>query len=309
LGLQSASSGPLNSIAANVERARAVRKAIGDHCADVVLSLGDRCNVLMLLSTVGLRSRKIISERADPILQPLSTGWNLLRRLAYPMATLHISQSNYASAWIRERFPSLPCLVLGNAGELDPDGTGREASSHDSTGVRLIAVGRLTRQKGFDLLLAAMAMAGSRTQAPLQLVVAGEGEERQALLARSEELALNVRFLGRVTDVRRALLDADIFVMPSRWEGFPNAMVEAMTLGLPVIAARCKGGMEDVLNGSADPCALDFPPGDVTALADQIVRLAGDAELRSRLGSQGRLRAADYSPARVAAAWCEVVEA
>lgn len=105
-------------------------------------------------------------------------------------------------------------------------------------------------------------MARYRTKVMLQLHVAGDGEERSALAALAADLKLgdSVRFLGRVRDIRQVLLDADVLVMPSRWEGFPNAMIEAMALGLPVIAARCKGRVEDILDTGAGPCALDFPP-------------------------------------------------
>jgi glycosyltransferase involved in cell wall biosynthesis len=175
--------------------------------------------------------------------------------------------------------------------------------------VQFVAIGRLTQQKGIDLLLAAMALARARTSIPVKLVVAGEGEDRAALAYQSTQLALDdcVSFLGRVSDIRQVLLDADAFVMPSRWEGFPNAMIEAMALGVPVIVARCPGGIEDILGESNDPCGLEFSPGDVAALADRIVQCAEDPALRVLLGSRARVRAADYSPACIAACWRDVV--
>ena len=311
LDLQAPSGSLVGAILANLKRWRAVRKAVMDHRADVVLSLGDRSNVLMLLATLGMRCRKVISERADPVLQPLSRGWHLLRRWSYPMATLHVSQSSYASTWIRAHFPSLQCKVIGNAGDLEVDALDPVPGAGDQELVRILAVGRLSCEKGVDLLLRAMALARHRTKVTLQLHVAGDGEDRSALVAQAADLKLgdSVRFLGRVRDIRQVLLDADVFVMPSRWEGFPNAMIEAMALGLPVITARCKGGVEDILDTGAEPCALDFPPGDIEAMANRMVQLAEDAELRHLLAARGLKRAADYSPARIAKAWCTAIEA
>ena len=307
LGLQAPSRSKLGGVAANVQRWQAVRNAVIHHRAEVVLSLGDRTNVLMLLSTIGIRCRKIISERTDPALQSLSRGWNLLRRLSYPMANLHVSQSNYASAWIRARFPSLNCRVIGNSGELRQEGAIVVRGYREQ--FQFAAVGRLSHEKGIDLLLAAMALARNWTAMPFQLVVAGDGVARSALVDQVRELGLNdcVTFLGRVNDVGSVLRNADAFVIPSRWEGFPNAMLEAMASGMPVIAARCRGGVVDVLDTDGEPCALDFPPGDVEALASRLVQLMEDADLRRRLSARARLRAEDFSEARIAEAWRDVV--
>lgn len=309
LDLLAPSSSALRAIIANVRRWRAVRGAITAHQADVVLSLGNRSNVLMLLASIGIRCRKLISERADPERPPLSRGWALLRRLSYPFATLHVSQSTYASNWMAQRFPALPCRVIGNAGDASR-AAGPEPRRAACGSLRIIAVGRLSREKGIDLLLEAVAQARHHCTVLLELAIIGEGEDLGALQAQAARLGLSalVRFAGRVQDVPQQLLSADVFILPSRWEGFPNAMIEAMSLGLPVIAARCRGGVEDILGGDEAQCALGFPPEDVAALAACIVRIAGDASLRQQLGRRAWARAADYSPTRIATAWCQVVE-
>lgn len=309
LDLLAPSRGLPGAIVANFRRLRAVRRAVRVHRAQVMVGLGDRSNVLMLLATLGLRVRKLISERADPVRQPLSRGWTLLRWLTYPFASMHVSQSNYVSEWLKQRFPALPCRVIGNAGDAAQE-VALEPRRATGGPLRLIAVGRLTRQKGLDLLLDACARALPGCSIPLQLLIVGDGEDRAALQAQVARLGLGdaVQFVGRVHNVHQRLQAADVFVLPSRWEGFPNVMIEAMAVGLPVIAARCRGGVEDILGSEQGQYALDFPPEDTAALADCIIRIAEDAALRQQLARQALVRAADYSPARIAAAWCAAVE-
>ena len=310
LDLLAPSRGLPGAIVANLRRLRAVRRAVRVHRAQVMVGLGDRTNVLMLLATLGLRVRKLISERADPVRQPLSRGWTLLRWLTYPFATMHVSQSNYVSEWLKQRFPALPCRVIGNAGDAAQE-VALEPRRATGEPLRLIAVGRLSREKGLDLLLDACARALPGCSVPLQLIIVGDGEDRADLQAQVARLGLGdaVQFVGRVHNVHQRLQAADVFVLPSRWEGFPNVMIEAMAVGLPVIAARCRGGVEDILGSEQGQYALDFPPEDTAALADCIIRIAEDAALRQQLARQALVRAADYSPARIAKAWCTAIEA
>lgn len=308
LGVLSARESLLGGIVANFERLRSVRKQVLLHQAEVVLSLGDRSNVLLLLATFGLRCRKLISERGDPERQPLPFPWNLLRRMSYPTASLHVSQSTYASAWIGKRFPSLACQVIGNAGELGglPCGDLEKKRS----GFQFAAIGRLSHEKGMDILLAAMALVRSWAVEPVRLVLGGDGVELESLRAQAARLGIDevVTFAGRVADVRGLLCESDAVVIPSRWEGFPNAMIEAMTLGLPVVVARCRGGIEDVLETAGAPCALDFPPGDVQALARRMIEILVDARLREEMRLSALARAADFSAERVSAAWREAIQ-
>ena len=309
LGLQQASRTRISAVLANIRRAFAVRNAVRRHHADVVVCFGDRNNVLMLLATMGVACRKIISERADPVADPLSRGWSILRKVCYPMASLHVSQSAYVSEWITRHFPSLPCQIIGNTGDLvmvQADVPERKFGSP----IRFIAVGRLTRQKGIDLLLQAFSLAIEKSSVSIQLVIVGDGEDREALITLADTLGIRgkVEFLGRSHQVRAQLELSDVFVLSSRYEGFPNVMIEAMTMGLPVIAARCPGGVEDILDNADGPFFLDYSSEDVMTLAKHMLLLATDENLRDRLGLNSLRRAADYSPERISKSWLAVVD-
>jgi glycosyltransferase involved in cell wall biosynthesis len=174
----------------------------------------------------------------------------------------------------------------------------RAALGVPQDGVVVVAVSRLVRHKGYPELLAAM------RDVPAELWVVGErlasdhGADLEPVFAGSG-LGPRLRRLGYRTDVPAILSAADIFVLPSHFEGLPMSIIEAMLTGLPVVATDIRGPREQVVAGAT---GLLVPPGQVPPLAAALRRLAGDAALRSRLGEAGRARAIElYDEARVVA--------
>lgn len=148
-------------------------------------------------------------------------------------------------------------------------------------------VGRLDYQKGLDTLMAAMEPVMGRRD-DVYLVIAGQGPMRASAERFAARAGRRVRLAGFVEDVRALYSAADALVMPSRWEGLPLTAVEAMAAGLPVAGTRVEGLSEVVLDGLT---GVLVEAEDAPALAEAMLHLAGDAELRSRLGRSGRDRA------------------
>jgi glycosyltransferase involved in cell wall biosynthesis len=153
-----------------------------------------------------------------------------------------------------------------------------------SSDVLVGAIGRLDQQKGFSVLIAAMARL---KHAPLRCVILGEGPERPRLEALIEDngLAGTVRLLGEKDDVPSWLSAFDIYCLPSLWEGLPNSLLEAMALGLPVAASSVDGVPEAVVDGES---GLLVPPSDPAALADALTKLAGDSAARERFSAAAK---------------------
>lgn len=162
-------------------------------------------------------------------------------------------------------------------------------------GATLAFAGRLTAQKSLHVAVEAVARADG-----VVLVVAGEGPDREPLerLAGQLGIADRVRFLGpqpreRVLELFRA---ADAAVLSSSWENFPHTVVEALTVGTPVLATRA-GGVDEVVAHERNGLLVER--GDVEALGAAIRRFFEDAELRERLRAGAAPSVADYAPARV----------
>ena len=148
----------------------------------------------------------------------------------------------------------------------------------------LLAVGRLVEQKGHDVLLAALA---TRPLAEATLVLVGRGELETSLRASAAAMPGRVVFAGVRTDVPALMAAADLFVMPSRWEGFGLVAAEAMTAGRAVVASRVSALPEVVEHGVT---GLLVPPDDPDALAAAIASLLADPAKRDAFGAAGRDR-------------------
>lgn len=151
----------------------------------------------------------------------------------------------------------------------------------------LVTVARFTAQKDHETLVRALCEV-LETYPAVKLLLIGSGEEQPRIEALSDELAIsnNIRFLGQRTDVNDILAGADIFVLPSRFEGLPLAVLEAMSLGVPVIAARIGGTVEAL--GDNHPYYAE--PGNPTSLAATIGRALSDPARLAEAGTAGRER-------------------
>jgi glycosyltransferase involved in cell wall biosynthesis len=168
-------------------------------------------------------------------------------------------------------------------------------ASFGMRGLTLAFAGRLTAQKSLGLALRALAHVDD-----VDLLIAGEGDERASLETTVAELGLSerVRFLGplargRVIDLFRA---ADAAILSSSWENFPHTVVEALAAGTPVISTDA-GGVAEVVHDDVN--GLLVPAGDLDALGAAVRRFAGDAELRERLRAAAEPSVAEYAPERV----------
>jgi glycosyltransferase involved in cell wall biosynthesis len=196
--------------------------------------------------------------------------------------------------------PGKPVAIVHNPVD------GKEIRSRAESGTskgrvfRLCAIGRLTRQKGIDTLLRALGLVGSELPRRWELVVLGDGPLRVSLERLVARLALDdhVIFAGWVENPYALLTKADVFVHPARWEGFGLAIVEALALGVPILATSCPGGPSDILADGR--WGVLVPPDDPAALGGALLRLIEDADLRHRLSLAGVERAVDFSPVAVA---------
>lgn len=295
LDLPKSGSSPQRGLFANIARARKLRRLIVEARPDAVLSFIHTSNVLTILASLGTRSRVVVSERMQPAVDPtLSTAWKVLRKMFYRKADAVVAQSREAAQWIREHCGRSAVVIPNAVRALPPPDNARE--------LLVLAIGRLTHQKGFDLLLRAFA----KLAAPLRdwkLVIIGEGPERANLLQLRDGLNLGgrVEFEGPVADIERFMARAGLVVQPSRYEGFPNVVLESMGMGAAVIAANCPSGPADLIEDSVNGRLV--PVEDVEALQHAMEELMSQPELRARLGREASKVRERFRQDRIMAQW------
>ena len=169
-----------------------------------------------------------------------------------------------------------------------PAASEAQAGSSDySARRRILGVGRLSVEKGFENLLYAFAQV--RTRYPdWSLVIVGEGPQRPVLESLRERLGLSesVSLPGLEPTLWDCSNRVGLFVLCSHFEGFPNALCEAMARGIPVIATDCPSGPREIIDDGEN--GLLVPPGDVGALADAMIALLSDPIRRARMGDCAR---------------------
>jgi glycosyltransferase involved in cell wall biosynthesis len=276
--------GASQAILNNIGRIKALRQVFARERPDRLISFLDRTNILVLLASLGLDIPVIVSERADPNRLPSKSVWGLLRRMVYPWAKQVVSLSMGVDAcfsWL----PAAKRTVIYNP---------LMEQRHDSKSVPsdllqenrnyLVAMGRLVKEKGFDLLIRAFAEA-RRRHPDWSLLILGEGGEKPALLELAANLGLESSLFlpGWVDNPFPILKHCQLFVLSSRTEGFGNVLVEAMASGLPVISFDCPFGPREIIRDGIDGVLV--APENVEAMACAIDRLMADAAERARLSA------------------------
>jgi glycosyltransferase involved in cell wall biosynthesis len=238
-------------------------------------------------------------NRLHPVRAAVRAGMYAL----FPRADAVVAPSRGVAGELARMIPALAgsIPVIHNAGwdslaqlrAAEPlDAPGRPA------GPLVVACGRLAEQKGFGVLLEAMARV--RTKLPAQLWIVGEGPRRRDLERTAAGLGLEscVRFCGHQRNPYRYMAAADLFVLSSLWEGFGNVVAEAMACGTPVVSTDCPHGPGEIVRDGVS--GLLVPPGDPAALAGAMLRVLGDPALGARLARNGLARSRDFHAERVA---------
>jgi glycosyltransferase involved in cell wall biosynthesis len=297
------SRGVLHALWGNIRRILRLRRAIQESSPELVLAFTDQTNVLTLLATRGLGVPVVVSERIDPLQHRLGRFWAWARRRTYPWASVVVVQTQRVRQWASGFVRGDRLAVIPNAVSAPRAPAGGVPSIPQPA---IVAMGSLVRRKGFDMLLEAFAGA-AHDQPEWGLVIFGEGPDRGALEAQARALRIDdrVQMPGTVATPHQVLAQAALFVLSSRVEGFPNALLEAMSVGCAVASFDCPSGPADIITDGVD--GLLVPAGDTAALSAALRRLIADPALRARLGGAARAVNRRFSREAIAAEWESVL--
>lgn len=276
-----------------------LRRLMRSLLPDCVLSFIDQSNILTLMAAMGLTTRVIVAERIDPrVNNTLGRAWILARFLVYQRAQLVLAQTKTVAEWMARHW-RVKTTVIPNFLRLMPEPTNERTPC-------IVSVGRLVPQKAFDLSIRAFGLIAAK-HPDWRYVILGDGPCREEWMELCNELDLTerVRFEGVVENVEHWLAHASICVQPSRFEGFPNAVMEAMAMGVATISTDCRSGPADLIEHMHD--GILVPTNDVEAIAHAMDKLMSNEALRVSLGLRAMSVRERLSCARIMQKWNQVL--
>ena len=281
-----------------------LRRLVKGERPDLVLALPEKVNVWTVLFLLGTGVPVVVSERNDPKRHPPSRVKRLLRRLVYPLCPGFVFQTGMQAAYFSRAIQNRG-RVLDNPLETEHLPMPLPMEQRENT---VVAAGRLNGQKNFPLLITAFARA-AKAFPDWKLVIYGEGEEETALRSLIQTLGMEERIClpGFTRTLAEQINGAGIFVLSSDFEGLPNALMEAMALGMPVIATDCPAGGPKALIQPNENGIL-IPVGDADALTHALTSLMGDPARRKALGNAALLLKNRLEAGAVAEKWREYLE-
>ncbi len=298
---------PIHALFNNLRRLRRLRHVIAEAQPDAVLAFMPTANVLALMAAQQTGTPVVVSERVHPPFLDLSPVRRWLQRRYYPSAARIVVLSRESADWFERRYGLSNTAVIPNSINLpmtqhDPVVDPGQIVPADRNVA--LGVGRLVPQKQPELVLEAFAAVGDESW---HLVMIGGGSKAEEIEQLAARLGIADRFtlLARVGNMQDWYERASVYVSASSYEGFPNALLEAMACGCACLAFDCPTGPGDLIEN--DKNGLLVALDDVPEFRRGLVSLCNDPSLRERLSSAARANADRFSDQRILPQWLDVV--
>lgn len=310
--LASATAMSRKGVRTQLQRLKSLRRIIRELQPDNVVSFLTNVNVAAILASWGTGVAPVVSERIHPAQFPISFTLAKLRILTYPRAARVVVQTETTQRWFATHVASADTTVIANpvAWPLDssapvllPDTL---VAQDDKL---LLAVGRLDAQKGFADLIAAYTSLRGKLNG-WKLVILGEGDQRvelEALIA-AAGLAEQVLLPGWAGNIADWYTRAELFVLSSHIEGFPNALLEAMSYGVACVSYDCATGPAEIIRDGIDGRLVTLAAG-ADGLAAAINELAEDEATRTRFATQAVLVRQRFALEKILLEWDRLLQA
>jgi glycosyltransferase involved in cell wall biosynthesis len=285
------------------KRFMALRTIWKEEKPDVILSFIGKNNMMAILTSRGLKIPVAVSVRGEPAEEYYSTWLRFLAKNLFRFADRVILQTNRCMAF----FPPAvrkKSVILKNP--INPSFfRERYEGNRENT---IVAVGRVDENKNHEMLIRAFAELAEEFPA-YRLIIYGEGEKRKDLQKLAEEMQLSERILlpGAVEDVAEHIYKTRVFVLPSNTEGMPNTLIEAMIMGLTVVATDCPcGGPAELIQNGYN--GILTPVGDISGMKDSLQFLLNNLQQADEMGINAMKTGDIYRPERVCREWRECLE-
>jgi glycosyltransferase involved in cell wall biosynthesis len=295
----------------NLQRILKIRNQVRFLKPDVIVSFVDQTNILVLLSTIKMPVPVIVSERTNPAKHQIGRFWGFLRKIVYPFSTAAVVQTQAVKNWLLSSIKMSNRVVVIPNSLVNPASINKQeiaSAFMEKYSHKIIAVGRLGFEKGFDLLIESFSLLAEDFP-DWGLLILGEGNERKNLEKMVFDKGLSDRVLlpGRVECPAAYMKRSDVFVLSSRYEGFPNVLLEAMGCGLPVISFDCPNGPGEIITDGLNGILVEN--GSIDALTLAMRNLLADGEKRRELGGKASEVLQKYSQEKIMQEWEALISA
>lgn len=285
----------------NLSRIKALRRLIREYKPAALISFMAEPNFRAVLASRFLPVKTIVSVRNDPEREYAGRLGRLIGRWLLPLADGCVFQTEQAKNWFPKRLQKRSKIIMNQVDErfFQVAGTGEAGY--------VMTAGRLTAQKNQALLIRAFAAIAGDVEEELRIY--GEGELRPGLEDLITQLGMEerIRLMGASDDMPAVLAGCKLFVLPSDFEGMPNALLEAMAAGRCCVSTACPcGGPEAVIENGVN--GLLVPVGEEEALSTAIRSLLQDGEKRRALAATAGERAEAFRPETIFEHWRDYVE-
>jgi len=291
----------------NTSRIMRLREIFSREKPDVIISFMTTANILTILANIKLGFPLVISERVHPGYHDMGRLRSFLRARFYRYADRIVVQTADIADWMKINL-GLKSDVMPNPIELDYFDNMPEQKKCPQDGAEhiMVSIGRLDRQKGHDITISAFARISAKYP-NWKLQIYGEGPEREKLnrLIAASSLQDKVELKGVVDDVRVVLANSDLFVLSSRYEGFPNALIEALACSCCVIASNCHGASHNILQGGLYGKLVE--PENIEELASTMEELISSHDQRHYYSTQARHAVTGFSAGNISQQWLDLI--
>jgi GalNAc-alpha-(1->4)-GalNAc-alpha-(1->3)-diNAcBac-PP-undecaprenol alpha-1,4-N-acetyl-D-galactosaminyltransferase len=259
-------------------------------------------NILTILAAKSLGLPVLVSERINPEYSNLPKIWSILRRFTYPKANILIVQTEPIKNFFKSFVHEEKLRILPN-----PISSIHEKARKNTNVTKeniVLSVGRLSEQKGQELAIEAFAKINAKNW---ELHIIGEGPKREEYTKLISNLNMidKIKLIGRNNKISEYYLKAEIFVFPSRFEGFPNALTEAMFLGLPCISTNCPTGPSELIENEKNGFLVEMEDAD--EISRKIKILIEDRQLRLDMGNRASISVDHLMEDKVVAQWKNII--
>ena len=292
----------LDSLKLNYHLTKRVSKIIKQEKINIAIGFITSANIIAIIASKINKIPCIISERNNPIIVKVSKFWSTLRLLFYPMTSKIVLQTNGVKLFYLNKIKEHKMVVI-------PNPISSKLALLENKDIRkekiILTVGRLEPHKCQDLILKAFKNIETKGW---KLIIVGIGPQEKQLkeYVKNNGLENKVEFTGKIKQIENYYNKAGMFVFASRYEGYPNVIIEAMSFGIPTISSNCDFGPSDIISDGEN--GYLFPVDNQVELEKKITLLIDNQEIREKFAKNARSNTKKFQNKIVTKQWEKIIE-